>query len=236
MNGCIDWGRIDLVVFDMDGTLYDAGRLRRAMLGQLLAAAWNERSAHTLRVLRAFRQVREALGSEECPQFMHLQYARTAARTGCDADTVRALVHQWMEQRPLPVLRACRQPHVNAVFEALRMVGKHAAVWSDYPARDKLRALDLRADLVACATDPDIARLKPDPRGLLALLERAGVPASRALMVGDRLDRDAQAARRAGVQALILARRTPAGVHGFRRYDDAVFAPLLEAVPAPVVA
>lgn len=236
MNGRIDWDAIDLVVFDVDGTLYDAGRLRQAMLGQLLAAAWRERSARTLRVLRTFREVREALGREENPQFMHLQYGRTAARAGCDADTVRALVHQWMEQRPLAVLRACRQPHVDAVFEALRMVGKQVAVWSDYPARDKLRALDLHADLVACATDPDIARLKPDPRGLRALLERAGVPASRALMVGDRLDRDEQAARRAGAQALILARRTPASVHGFRRYDDAVFAPLLEAAPALVVA
>jgi hypothetical protein len=55
-------------------------------------------------------------------------------------------------------------------------------------------------------------------------------------MVGDRLDRDEQAAQRAGAQALILARRTPASVHGFRRYDDAVFAPLLEAAPALVVA
>ncbi len=235
MRGCIDWDRIDLVVFDLDGTLYDAGRLRRKMLGQLLAAAWRERDTRTLRVLRAFREVREALGCEENAQFLHLQYTRTAARTGCDADTVRALVQQWMELRPLPVLRACRRPHVETVFQALRGAGKQVAVWSDYPARDKLRALDLHADLVASATDPDIARLKPDPRGLLVLLERAGVPASRALMVGDRLDRDAQAARRAGVQALVLARRAPAGVPGFRRYDDPVFAPLLEA-PALAVA
>lgn len=231
MNGRIDWDRIDLVVFDVDGTLYDARRLRRAMLRPLLAAAWRERSLRTLRVLQVFRAQREVLGGEENPHFLQLQYTRTAARTGCDADTVRALVQQWMEQRPLPLLRACRWPRVEVVFDALRAAGKTVAVWSDYPAQDKLRALALQADRVVAATDPEIARLKPDPRGLLALLERTGTPAARALMVGDRLDRDAWAARRAGVPALVLTRDVPApdGVPSFRAYDDPVFAPLFTA-------
>ncbi len=228
----IDWDRVDLVVFDLDGTLYDAGRLRRAMLGQLLAAAWCTRSLHTLRVLRVFRQVREALGNEEGADFISLQYTRTAARTGCDPQAVRARVREWMEERPLAQLAACRQPHVETLFAALRAAGKRVAVWSDYPAQDKLRALCLQADVVVSATDADVGRLKPDPRGLHTLLARTGVPASRALMIGDRVDRDAEAARRAGVQALVLGRRVPAGVSCFRRFDDAVFAPLL---PEPVL-
>lgn len=237
MNGRIDWDRIDLVVFDVDGTLYDARRLRRAMLQPLLAAAWRERSLRTLRVLQVFRAQREVLGGEENPHFLQLQYTRTAARTGCDADTVRALVQQWMEQRPLPLLRDCRWPRVEVVFDALRAAGKTVAVWSDYPAQDKLQALALQADRVVAATDPEIARLKPDPRGLLALLERTGTPAARALMVGDRLDRDAWAARRAGVPALVLTRDVPAPdrVLSFRAYDDPVFAPLFTA-PAGVAA
>ncbi|MEY2619909.1 MAG: hypothetical protein RL522_2911 [Pseudomonadota bacterium] len=233
--GPIDWDAVDLVVFDVDGTLYDAQRLRRKMLGLLLAAAWQTRSTQTLRVLRTFRSVREALGDEAHPEFMTLQYTRTAACTGCDVTTVRAMVTDWMEQRPLPWLRACRWPQVDALFDALRIAGKQVAVWSDYPAREKLQALGLQADLVVAATDPEIARLKPDPRGLLALLQCTGVPATRALMVGDRLDRDAEAARRAGVPALVLARRAPTGVRGFSRYDDPLFMPL-RAAPALALA
>lgn len=235
MSARIDWDRVDLVVFDVDGTLYDARRLRRAMLRPLLAAAWRERGLHTLRVLQAFRAQREVLGEEENPDFLRLQYTRTAARTGCDAQTVRALVQHWMEQRPLPLLGACRWPRVESVFDSLRAAGKTVAVWSDYPAREKLQALSLQADWVVAASDPEIARLKPNPRGLLALLECTGIPAGRALMVGDRPDRDAQAARRAGVPALVLARGATRGamrgasdgVQTFRAYDDAVFAPLL---------
>jgi phosphoglycolate phosphatase/putative hydrolase of the HAD superfamily len=221
-----DWDRIDLVVFDVDGTLYDAARMRRAMLRHMLVAAWRERSLRTLRVLGTFRQVREALAQEACTDFLTLQYTRTAARTGCDAMQVRALVQEWMQQRPLPLLPACRWPCVQAVFEGLRAAGKPVWALSDYPAADKLDALGLQVDGVVSATDADVARLKPDPRGLRAILARTGVPAAQALMMGDRFDRDAAAARRAGVPAWILSRHSATGVRSFRGYDDPLFGPV----------
>ncbi len=235
MNTVIDWDGIDLVVFDVDGTLYDAARLRQAMLTMLLAHAWQARSLQTLRVLRTFRQVREALAEEGAADFLTVQYARTAQGTGWETPAVRELVQAWMERRPLPLLRACRRPHVQDVFAALRVAGKAVWAWSDYPAAEKLRALDLPADGAVSATDAEIARLKPDPRGLLAILERTGVPASRTLMIGDRVERDAEAARRAGAAACILSRRRLHGVRTFRGYDDAVFRPLM-ATPVLVAA
>jgi phosphoglycolate phosphatase/putative hydrolase of the HAD superfamily len=220
------WDRIDLVVFDVDGTLYDAARLRRAMWGHLLTAAWRERSLRTLQVLGTFRRVREALAQEACADFLTAQYTRTADRTGCDETQVRALVHEWMQQRPLPLLRACRWPQVQAVFAGLRAAGKPVWALSDYPAADKLDALGLQVEGAVSATDADVARLKPDPRGLRAILARTGVPAARALMIGDRMDRDAAVARRAGVPAWILSRRSAPGVRSFRGYDDPVFGPV----------
>ena len=226
MSNTTHWDRIDLVVFDVDGTLYDAARLRRAMWGHLLTAAWRERSLRTLQVLGTFRRVREALAQEACADFLTAQYTRTADRTGCDETQVRALVHEWMQQRPLPLLRACRWPQVQAVFAGLRAAGKPVWALSDYPAADKLDALGLQVEGAVSATDADVARLKPDPRGLRAILARTGVPAARALMIGDRMDRDAAAARRAGVPAWILSRRSAPGVRSFRGYDDPVFGPV----------
>lgn len=226
MSNTTHWDRIDLVVFDVDGTLYDAARLRRAMWGHLLTAAWRERSLRTLQVLGTFRRVREALAQEDCADFLTAQYTRTADRTGCDETQVRALVHEWMQQRPLPLLRACRWPQVQAVFAGLRAAGKPVWALSDYPAADKLDALGLQVEGAVSATDADVARLKPDPRGLRAILARTGVPAARALMIGDRMDRDAAAARRAGVPAWILSRRSAPGVRSFRGYDDPVFGPV----------
>lgn len=232
----LDWRTVDLVVFDVDGTLYDARQLRGAMARRLMLDALRTRSLRTLWILRIFRQVREELAETACEDFMHAQYALTAQRAGCDAVTVQSLVREWMELRPLPLLPACRRPGLAQLFDALHAAGKRVAVWSDYPAHDKLAALGLRADPVVCANDAQVGRLKPDPRGLMAILHATGVPPERALMVGDRLDRDAEAAHRAGVRSLVLSRLPPPGhplpAQTFRRYDDAVFQPIL--APAPL--
>jgi len=234
LTAALDWNAIDLVVFDVDGTLYDQKRMRLVMLRRLLAATLRERSLRTLGVLRTFRQVRESLGDEEAAGFMQLQYSRTAERHGCTAQEVEALTHEWMEQRPLDRIGGCRYPHLDTLFDALHAAGKRVAVLSDYPAVDKLRALGLQADPVVCATDAEIARLKPDPHGLQTVLRRTGVPAGRALMIGDRFDRDGAVARRCGVRALIRSREPHPDFETFRRYDDPVFQPLLS--PAMAVA
>ena len=228
----LDWTTIDLVVFDVDGTLYDQRQLRLGMLRQLISHTWQTRSLDTLRTLRTFRRVREALGEQASADFMALQYADTARRHGKTPAAVRALTDEWMEQRPLPLLAACRYAHVAEVFAGLRATGKRIAAFSDYPALAKLAALGLQADVVVCATDPDIARLKPDPAGLLAILRQTGVPPRRALMIGDRFDRDAAAAARAGMRALIRGRRPHAQWPTFQGYDDAVFQPLLTGLGA----
>ena len=227
LSPLLNWNDIDLVVFDVDGTLYDQRRLRLAMLRRLLAVTWRTRSLDTLLTLRTFRQVREALGDRPQADFMRLQYARTAARHHKTEDEVRALTREWMERQPLPLLAGCRYPHLDALFAGLRGAGKRIAVFSDYPALDKLAALGLQAAPVVCATDAAVARLKPDPAGLLDILRQTGVDARRALMIGDRFDRDAVAASRAGMRALIRSGR-PHPDHGtFRAYDDPVFQPLL---------
>jgi phosphoglycolate phosphatase len=228
----LDWSTIDLVVFDVDGTLYDQRRLRIGMLRQLIGHTWQSRSLDTLLILRTFRRVREALGEQAGADFMAAQYAQTASRHGTTSAAVRALTEEWMEQRPLPLLAACRYAQVAEVFAGLRAAGKQIAAFSDYPAVEKLAALRLRAELVVCATDAGIARLKPDPAGLLAILRQTGVAPGRALMIGDRFDRDAAAAERAGMRALIRSNRPHARWATFRAYDDAVFGPLLAGLGA----
>ena len=228
MSRLVNWSEIDLVVFDVDGTLYDQRRLRLAMLGQLLAHAWRSRSMDALSTLRTFRHVREALGDTPGPSFLEAQYAQTARLHDKTPEEVRLLATEWIEQRPLSLLADCRYPCVDMLFAGLRQEGKQIAVFSDYPAVDKLAALGLRADSVVCATDPHIARLKPDPAGLLEIMRLAGVVPQRTLMIGDRADRDGAAARQAGANALLRASRPHPRFNTFRSYRDPVFLPVLE--------
>lgn len=222
------WDSIDLVVFDVDGTLYDQRRLRLAMLGLLLADALRTRSLSTLRTLRTFRRVRESLGDTPASAFMQEQYARTALQHGMRAEDVERLATEWLERKPLPMLAACRYPHVDALFAALVRSGRQVAVFSDYPASAKLEALGLQAGQVVCATDPQIRRLKPDPAGLVAIMGACSASPQRTLMVGDRADRDGGAARRAGAHALIRSARPIPGHLTFQAFDDVVFRPVID--------
>ncbi|WP_198162879.1 HAD family hydrolase [Sphingobium sp. TCM1] len=222
----LDWSAVELVVFDMDGTLYDQKRLRLRMLVALLRDAIARRSFDTLLTLRAFRHCREALAESSSENFLIAQYAIPAVRRGCTAETVRALVTEWMEERPLKMLNSCRRPGVEQLFTALASAGKRIAILSDYPAADKLAALGLAADFVVAATDPDVGRLKPDPTGLHKLLQMAGVAPDRVVLIGDRVDRDGAVAARANIRALILSRGGKSDANQFASFSDALFQPL----------
>ncbi|HEX7872337.1 MAG TPA: HAD family hydrolase [Sphingobium sp.] len=205
----IAWDHYDLVVFDMDGTLYDQRRLRLGMARQLAGEVARTRSLVVLRLLSAYRRQREALGRMEAEDFQERQYHLPRHRP----ETVRALVGEWMEERPLALLPRCRLPGVERLFDALER-RRAVALFSDYPVEAKLASLKLSASFSICAQE--VGRLKPHPAGLLRLMELAGTSPARTLMIGDREDRDGAAARRAGVRALIRGR-------DFRNYDDRLF-------------
>ena len=223
----IDWSAIDLVIFDMDGTLYDQRRLRARMLAALLRDAVARRSLDTLLTLRSFRRCREALAEDPARNFLADQYSIPAAERGCTPEEVRGLVAEWMEERPLSMLAACRRPGIQQLFQAIAGEGKRIAIFSDYPAVAKLAALDLTADYIVAATDPDVGRPKPDPTGLEKLLRVSGVAADRAVLIGDRVERDWAVAARLNMRALILSRGASGEVERFRSFGDALFQPLL---------
>jgi HAD superfamily hydrolase (TIGR01549 family) len=209
MAAAVPWDRFDLIIFDMDGTLYDQSHLRRRMLAMLLAEMARSRSMAVPRLLRAFRRQRERLADAMEADFVRLQYVLP----GHEPHRVRAIVTEWMEERPLPLLRAFRAAGVAELFA--RLSESHVlAVHSDYRAERKLAALGLAAQLTVAAED--VGRLKPDPAGLHRLMAQAKAEPARTLMIGDRDERDGEAARRAGVRSLIRGR-------DFRDFTDAIF-------------
>ena len=199
----IRWDAVRAVVFDVDGTLYDQARMRRRMGSALLRHCLRHpQEFRLLRTVQTFRRIREELGDEEVGDVARLQYTRPAERLAVDPETVRRIAEHWLGERPLAHLPACRAPAIDTLFAALRDTGRKTAIFSDYPIRDKLDALGLEADLCVSAIDPDVDRLKPNARGLERILERLALPPEACVMIGDRDDRDGEAARRVGMPFL----------------------------------
>jgi len=222
-----NWDAIRLVAFDVDGTLYEQRRLRARIALDLARHALSRRKLDTVLVLRTYRRIREQMGEHEVMDFDNALIDATAAATGWPGSEVRALVREWIDERPLPYLAACRYPGLPELFSALRRRGKVIGVLSDYPVAAKLAALGLSADHAVYAGDRDVGVLKPHPRGLEVLMAAAGVEAHDTVLIGDRPSRDGLAARRAGAWPLIRSSSPMDGWPTFSRFDGEPFVPLL---------
>ncbi|MGF1561190.1 MAG: HAD family hydrolase [Geminicoccaceae bacterium] len=224
----VDWQGVKLVVFDLDGTLYDQKKLRRRMVARLLLHAMTKpHQASDLHILRTFRELREHMAGES--DIIERPYDLTAAQLGVRPERVHQVVDDWLQLRPLPDLLATRYPGVDQLFASLKRQGKKIAVLSDYPADAKLAAMQLAVDFAFSAVDPDIDCLKPNPKGLRRVLEKTGVQPLEALMIGDRDDRDGEIARRVGVPYLIRKGREagPEDAHAFSDFLSLLHHPVL---------
>jgi HAD superfamily hydrolase (TIGR01549 family) len=222
-HGAPNWNEIRLVVFDVDGTLYDQRGLRLRMLQEMLHSSIRTRCIDFIRILRAYRRIREQLGDSLQEDFERELAIRTAALVGCSEQQVRSTAEEWLESRPLRHLIRYRYPHLPELFQRLRRHGKAIGIFSDYPARKKLEALELDADVIVCATDEDVRVLKPHAKGLHVLMSRAAVNPADTIMIGDRPERDGLSAQSAKVRALILSRKPISGWQTFDRYDAPLF-------------
>lgn len=203
----VNWNKIKAVIFDVDGTLYDQRKLRRLMAGRLLKYAfthpWNWQD---IKIISCFRKEREQRAESLSEDLETEQYEWTAKVLGVTPEKVRKVIETWMYKAPLKYLYSCRYSEAADFIVQLREKGIIVTVFSDYPAPEKLIAMEILTDYAFAATDKDINRLKPDPGGPLHISRRLGILPEECLFIGDRDDRDGECARRAGMSYFIVGR------------------------------
>lgn len=217
----INWSKVKLVIFDVDGTLYDQRKLRRYMLIELIKYyIMNPHRLTELKILRDFRREREKHILDAVNDIESTQYNWGAQASGVSPETVRNVVKKWIFSIPLKHISYCRYPGVLEFFDNLCSRGIATAIFSDYPAKEKVFALGLSPYCIVSATDKNVGRLKPDPKGLFLIVETLGVPVEHCIFIGDRDERDGECARKAGMPYLILERRNPITEYHFQTYHE----------------
>lgn len=197
--------RTKLVIFDLDGTLYDKKGLPfRLVLSQL---------GH-LSLLRSERKVRRELagrffGSEDA--FYEAFFGRLSALCNCSAEVAQ----QWYETSYMPAMVRILKKHYRVrkgwqeMIGRLRDKGIRIAVLSDYGCvKEKLEALGfdlaLADGIYSC---PSIGALKPAVETFLGVAARMNVQPEDCLAVGDREDTDGRGAFYAGIPCYILGKK-----------------------------
>lgn len=218
----VDWHKIQAVIFDVDGTLYNQKLLRLLMLRDLLAYClmrpdqWKD-----LLILHRFRLLREEMTNSyhNNENLLKIQFRLTAGKTCVPIKRVEECIEKWIMVYPLKYLRSLRYPDVLDFYNDLRESSIKLAAFSDYPAVEKLRALGMSEMIVVCTTDPEVNSMKPDTKGLLLLVEKLNVPIDACLLIGDREERDGECARRISMPYLIKTNNTD-GINHFKCYRE----------------
>lgn len=181
---------VDAVLFDVDGTLIDSVDQH--------ARAWT-RALLYFGVPATFDAVRAQIGKggdQLLPVFMSPD---DIAAKGEALNAYRADIFRRDE---LPTIRPL--PRVGDLFGRLRRGGKRVVLASSahrWEIEHHLRLLNAEQLVEGFTTQDDVEHSKPCPDIFAAALARAGVPADRAVAVGDS-PWDAISAGRAGVRTV----------------------------------
>ena len=201
MKGAREGPRPAAVTFDVDGTLYDAGRQQIRL--------WRAFLRHP-RILGGWPEVFASLRGERHDDLWAEAGRRLSARVGGRPEDAEAVVRAVLLERwPQTFHPGLLFSGIHEALAALDAWGIPRAVVSDYPSRAKLRALGVGEGWSAVIDCSALGALKPLPDGLEAAAAALGVPASAIVHIGDRADTDGGAAEAAGAVALIRGRDYP---------------------------
>ena len=185
-----------LIIFDLDGTLYDKHRLSLRML---LHAPCQLRKMLAERKTRASMKG-QYMGDKQI--FCEAYFQRMADALHCSQESIQ----QWYEQRYMPLMvRLIGQYQsvgkwVLPYIEQCKAKGIKTVVLSDYGhAKEKLEALGICPTLFDwVVSSPELGGLKPAPELLLRVAKQMGVAAEQCLVIGDREDTDGAMAHKTG--------------------------------------
>lgn len=212
------------VILDVDGTLYSQPRLRLYMAASLaLYYLCHPFRVKELIILNKYRSVRENWlrlqaeesdllpmpPSTEVASIEVAQYQYVAKLLNVSPEQVKNVVLHWIHAKPLTLLPKCKDTGLAGLIERLHERSAIIAVYSDYPAKDKLKSLDIQADFTFCSSDADINCMKPQPRAMNVILKKLNVSCADALMIGDRFSKDGMAAKNIGMDYIILTKSMP---------------------------
>ena len=200
----VDWDAVQVVSWDLDGTLYSLKPVvkafrRRILLDLLKGRLWSTIHAgfSLWRRLTTMRKVRDRGGVEGLPK-------------PAETTNVKIRMADWHSGA---VGDVGAQPGLSELLQAVQETGKRQIVITDYEAEGKLDALNLPITFERIFEGEVLGAIKPSPQLFETILADLQIHPHALLHIGDRDESDGEAARGAGCQVLILGKDFESYVH-----------------------
>ena len=196
----IDLQGVKVVIFDLDGTLYDNSWLPIRLI---LA------DPRHMFMLASERRSRRLLKGQEFGD-ADTFYKTLFTHISTHQNVTYMVAKEWYFGKYMPLTVSILKKHYRAgqfvvqLVEELKKRGILTAVFSDYRCvAEKLEAIGLNPDMFDyLEAAPELGGLKPNRQLFLHLVEVIGVKPEEALFIGDREDTDGNGARAAGIKFL----------------------------------
>ena len=186
-------GKIDAVLFDLDGTLIDTAPDMVAVLSRM-------QQAHGIDSL-PYESARANVSNGA------IGLLRLAFPGAAESD-IASLHREYLDRYEAALcIRSSIYPEMPELLDALDAGQTPYGVVTNKPQHltdPLLAALGLTGRLSCCVSGDTLPQRKPDPAPLLYGCEQAGVPPHRAVYVGDAA-RDIEAGRAAGMSTVVAA-------------------------------
>lgn len=215
----LQYGTVKVVVFDLDGTLYNSERLPIRLIWQ------NFFQIPTLRTEREARRNLRGKNYDTQEEF-YIHFFAEIGRLHRFRRSVRWLSKWYHGHYLKSMVRILKRhykprPGLTALIEELRAKGLKCAVYSDYEcAEDKLKALKIPLEFfdagIYCSQQ--FGGLKPSTKSFMRLIEAinskigqttaATLQPPQVLMIGDRLDTDG-GSQQVGMPFILIPKDLP---------------------------
>ena len=202
---------LKMVIFDIDGTLYNQKTMRRFMALELaLYYIFRPWKIGDVKVLMHFRKEREknALIPELNTEIAENQYKWCQSKVKRPLHEIKEIVNLWMHKRPLKHILKCTYKHVAEYVQQLNNAGIITCAYSDFDGDAKLKAMNLNVQHCYSSEQPEINTLKPSANGINYIAAQHQIAKSEILFIGDRDELDGKCAANAGVNFYKITRET----------------------------
>ncbi len=201
----VNWDELSLVIFDVDGTLYDQKKLRKKMMLALFLhyciRPWRYKE---LLILYHFRKEREKRHGYQSENLQTEQYLWVLPKVNLPLDTIKNVIDYWIFRYPNRYLNTCVYPGLEQFLAELKRNNIRTAIYSDYESKQKLISMNITVDLVVSSTDAYINAFKPIPIGLNYIKTELKIKSSNCLFIGDRQELDGECAARAAIPFFLI--------------------------------
>lgn len=164
----------DLIMVDMDGTLYWQKGLQVTMgLSLMKHALLEKKGLRDLRVILRFRSFRDNMLDTTDVDMQC--YKQLAGEFHVTEVIIEEIVKQWIYQLPLRHIARFADKELIQLLKAAKQAGKQVVIYSDYYPCDKQKHLELDDFKSYYYGIPEIPFMKPNPAGIRHIVKDCGM-------------------------------------------------------------